>query len=203
MKKKYALFPFIIFLFISINSFATMHVVMVSQFQFSPSTMSVEVGDTIVWQWVNGSHTTTSDGVPANALPWSSQITAGTSSFEYPVTEPGTYTYHCIPHQSSGMVGGFFATTPNSINTPDVVQKLNLYSLRPSVFVLSYTLQTQTVLKLALYDITGKSVRTFNSNYSQSGDYRETYYLNDLQKGIYIFEMIANNKRLTKRIILE
>lgn len=203
MKNNYTLFSLIIFFFISVNSFATKHIVMVLSNQFNPATMSVNVGDTVVWQWVNGSHTTTSDGVPANALSWNSQLTTGNPSFEYPVTEPGTYTYHCIPHQSSGMVGGFFASSTNSINNSDLIQKFNLYSIRPSVFMVSYSLQTSTDLKLTLFDITGKFVRILNSNFSQSGDFRETYYLNDLQKGIYIFEMIANNKRLTKRIIVE
>ncbi len=103
--------------FISNNSFSTTVNVSVSSFQFSPSSISVQVGDTVRWNWLNGSHTTTCDGSaltsrPAGAAPWSSNINSVITTFAYKVTVAGTYNYKCNPHGAGGMVGVINASAP-------------------------------------------------------------------------------------------
>lgn len=118
--KKNILFSFV-FIVISLVSSATIHVVTVSDYQFSPKTMTdVIVGDTIQWQWVVGSvnHTTTCDpttqgtgnSLPAGAATWNSPMNATTDTFNYVVTVAGTYNYWCIPH-SPNMAASFTAST--------------------------------------------------------------------------------------------
>jgi plastocyanin len=43
---------------------ATTHVVTVQNFSFAPSSFTALVGDTVEWEWVGGSHTTTSLTIP-------------------------------------------------------------------------------------------------------------------------------------------
>lgn len=85
----------------------TIHTIQVGQggFNFVPNAVNAQVGDIIRWVWANGSHTTTSDAIPAGATPWSHPLSGAGQQFEYTVTTPGTYSYHCEPHQSLGMVG--------------------------------------------------------------------------------------------------
>lgn len=91
---------------------AVKHLVLVGNFFFNPSNITdVEVGDTIRWQWVEGMHTTTSTAIPAGATNWDSPINNGNQVFEYNVTVPGTYNYHCTPH-SSIQQGSFTASEP-------------------------------------------------------------------------------------------
>ncbi|MEO6693656.1 MAG: T9SS type A sorting domain-containing protein [Ignavibacteria bacterium] len=106
------------FIILSFNSTAksTTTTITVQSNFFSPSNVSVSVGDTVKWQWLNGSHTTTCDGVfsgttlPPGAAPWNSPMNSGSTVFIYPVTVPGTYNYVCLPH-SPGMAGTIVASS--------------------------------------------------------------------------------------------
>ncbi|MBC8315635.1 MAG: T9SS type A sorting domain-containing protein [Bacteroidales bacterium] len=90
---------------------ATVHTILVGNFYFNPSVITdVQVGDTIKWQWVEGSHTTTSTTIPAGAASWDSPITSGNQVFEYKVTVSGSYDYKCTPH-SSIQTGSFTAVS--------------------------------------------------------------------------------------------
>jgi plastocyanin len=73
---------------------------------FSPSSVTINPGDAIKWQWISGFHTTTS-GVFAdgpNGL-WDSPIDAGTTSFTRTFSISGIYPYYCQFHGFSGMTG--------------------------------------------------------------------------------------------------
>ena len=97
--------------------FATKHVINVQNFSFSPASITdVQLGDTIRWVWVSGSHTTTSTTIPAAATAWNSPISSTNTSFEYKVVVPGTFNYKCIPHSAMGMVGSFTAVEAPSLS---------------------------------------------------------------------------------------
>ena len=89
---------------------ATTHNVSVQNFQFSPSTINVSVGDVIHFVWVAGTHTTTSTSVPAGADAWDAPIDATHTTFDYTVAQPGSYSYQCSFHASFGMVATIAAT---------------------------------------------------------------------------------------------
>lgn len=115
--KKAVLLPLCMIL-ISLSSNATIHVVQVANFQFSPSVVSdVIVGDTMRWIWVSGSHTTTDDpssqaatSLPDGAPTWNAIINSTSTTFDYKVTVAGQYNYLCVPHKS-GMKASFTAST--------------------------------------------------------------------------------------------
>ena len=99
---------------------ATIHIVTVGNFSFSPSNIpNVIVGDIIKFNWALGSHTTTCDpnnqtgtSLPAGAATWDQVITSSNNTFSYTVTKAGVYNYVCTPHASFGMIGSFTASTP-------------------------------------------------------------------------------------------
>jgi plastocyanin len=69
----------------------------VSDFQFSPSTLTVKVGTTVIWKGVSGAHTVTSDD--SAPMRFDQSIAEGgvvTVTF----TQAGTYEYHCSVHKS-------------------------------------------------------------------------------------------------------
>jgi LPXTG-motif cell wall-anchored protein len=68
---------------------------------FEPANITVPVGTTVTWFVSAGGHSTTSD----TGL-WDSGVLRGAdATFSYTFSQPGTYPYHCIPHQAVGMVG--------------------------------------------------------------------------------------------------
>ena len=98
--------------FLTLTTRATVHQVQVSNFQFTPASLNVTVGDTIKWVWVSGSHTTTSTTIPGGAVSWDQPISSTSTTFSYPVTVAGTFNYQCTPHAAMGMTATFTASNP-------------------------------------------------------------------------------------------
>lgn len=77
---------------------ATIHDISISNFFFAPTNTVVNVGDTVRWTWMMGTHSTTSDaGSPKS---WDSG-NKSSGSFEIVITPldgPGPFPYHCTPH---------------------------------------------------------------------------------------------------------
>jgi plastocyanin len=81
----------------------------VSNFQFSPATLTVAVGTTVTWKGVSGSHTVTSDaGAP---MAFDQPISQG-GTVTVTFTVAGTYHYHCSIHPS--MHGAIVVSAPSS-----------------------------------------------------------------------------------------
>lgn len=103
----------LLFILLSFESFATVYRIKVSNFQFSPRRVNALVGDTILFVYKNGFHTTTSTTIPAGAVPWDSPMDVNTTRYMYVLTVPGTYNYICLPHaaEMEGIVRAFFPTS--------------------------------------------------------------------------------------------
>jgi plastocyanin len=102
------------FLILACRSYGTTWTVQVANFQFSPITLNVSVGDVIHFVWVSGSHTTTCNGssgsvLPAGAAAWNSPMSSSSTVYDYTITAAGNYHYVCIPH-SPGMAGDITAS---------------------------------------------------------------------------------------------
>ncbi len=106
-------FLFLGLLFFSSSSFSTTYMVDVQNFSFSPAMVNAMVGDTITWQWVSGTHTTTCDNttgssLPAGATPWDQPINSSATTYSYVIMVPGEYDYVCIFH-APNMAGTIMA----------------------------------------------------------------------------------------------
>ena len=100
-------------LLFSSSSFCTNHMVDVANFSFSPSSVNAMVGDTITWNWVSGTHTTTCNGtsgtsLPPGATPWDAPINSSSTTFSYVIEIDGDYNFVCLFHPS--MIGMIMAT---------------------------------------------------------------------------------------------
>jgi len=79
--------------------------VQVSNFQFSPATVTIQPGDTVRWVWINGAHSTTSGSACTPDGSWDSGVQSAPFEFSVTFFEPGAFPYYCIPHCAQGMVG--------------------------------------------------------------------------------------------------
>ena len=66
------------------------------------NTTTITAGDTVKWVWMSSGHSTTRTDMPQA---WDSGIQAAPFDFSQTFSNPGTYDYHCTPHQAFGMVG--------------------------------------------------------------------------------------------------
>ena len=78
---------------LTLTAFSATHIVEVEDFEFDPAFLTVNVGDTIIWMWDEGFHTTTSTTIPVGATAWDNPITSTSPAFMYIPTVAGTYQY--------------------------------------------------------------------------------------------------------------
>jgi len=82
----------------------------------NPAITTINVGDTVEWDWVEGTHSTTSGSCQGESCSpdglWSSRsdLTAG-ATFSYTFNTAGTFTYYCIPHMGT-MLGTVIVINP-------------------------------------------------------------------------------------------
>ena len=72
----------------------------VVDFAFQPKSVQVDVGDKVTWNFIVGGHTTTSNRGQAERWDSGPETNDGGTSFKHTFTEPGRFTYICVPHQS-------------------------------------------------------------------------------------------------------
>jgi plastocyanin len=76
---------------------------------FDPETFEVAAGDTVRWVWDSPGHNVSPGSQPDDAdWPGDDESTYGSDHTDaYTFDVPGSYEYHCDPHQSAGMTGSF------------------------------------------------------------------------------------------------
>jgi plastocyanin len=74
--------------------------VTVDEFAFQPNEVQIGVGEKVTWSFAEAGHTTTSR--PGQAERWNSgpATSPAGASFEHTFTQPGRFSYLCLPHQS-------------------------------------------------------------------------------------------------------
>jgi plastocyanin len=73
--------------------------VVIKNFAFDPSSLTVKSGTAVKWTNQDGtSHTIVSD--TGSPVAFSSDSLASGASYSFTFTQPGTYTYHCSIHPS-------------------------------------------------------------------------------------------------------
>lgn len=96
----------------AISTFGANFTVSSGDFFFSPSNITVNVGDSVTWTGLPaGGHTTTSQ----NGL-WNSSA----NNFSFTFTSSGRFGYNCIPHLQFGMVGAVTVNAVVPVVTPTV-----------------------------------------------------------------------------------
>jgi plastocyanin len=156
---------------------------------FSPSVLSVTVGDTVTFNGLAFTHTVTGSGTLEPFCGTASFPTSCSVTFN----AVGAFPFHCIPHQSVGMTGSVQVVGPN---------------LRPSVAITSpadgsaYVTGTTFTVTADASDLYGRiaSVRFFRPPSTSLGLDTESPYSAavNLPAGSYVISAIAtDNSNLT------
>ena len=136
--KTFSFFAMFIILAFSLSSNGqTAHNVAVTSNVFTPSQLTINVGDKVIWTNTQGSHNVNGTKATFASKPESfgNAVSSGWT-YEYTFNTAGTYDYQCDPHVGMGMTGkiivnppasGPFTLTVNFTNmTPHVGQILRL-----------------------------------------------------------------------------
>lgn len=115
------------------NQAQTTHTVTVTDYEYTPSQLEINAGDTVVWTNIQGNHNINGmqDSYPSNPESFGNSL--GTDwTYTYVFHTLGSYDYQCDPHVNFGMVGkiivsGKFLLTITFLNmNPNVGQDMGL-----------------------------------------------------------------------------
>jgi plastocyanin len=162
MQKPYFTFLLSIFIFTASQSFSTVWIVTNSGITFSPATITINAGDTVMFN-IASNHTSEE----VSLATWNANNSTSNGGFSLPFgggmivpTQVKTYYYVCIPHAGAGMKGQIIVNLPTGISQANETGKILKMTPNPtSNFTQIHTgLQNSNISKLIIFDITGKEI---------------------------------------------
>lgn len=103
----------VLFLMLSLSATAAAHYVTVNGSAFSPATLTIEVGDTVIWENTDDffSHSTTSDLGILEPGYWNGWLINQGDTYDLTFASPGTFSYH---DQFDSGTGTITVTSPST-----------------------------------------------------------------------------------------
>lgn len=168
-----------------ITSNATIHVIQVwdGYFQFIPTQLNIQLGDTIQWLPLDQpmmTHTITSSNIPDGALEFDEIWEAPADTFyQYVPTIAGVYEYVCTPHEESyNMVGSFTVEEASSIEENEK-ESYKLYP-NPAIDFISIG---------GVSDKISYSIVTLDGRKALSGQISNRVDISSLEPGFYVIRL--------------
>ncbi len=174
---------------------STIHEILVwdGYMQFLPSSLEIELGDTIQWlplDYPSMVHTITSSNIPAGAAAFDEIWQAPADTFfQYIPAVEGLYEYVCTPHIAMNMIGSFNVVSSTAGDHTELhVQELSLYPnpAKNHVIIKNGDLNCP----YGIYSLNGSLIRSG----STSGNIDITF----LVKGSYYIKLTGNRPKVLK-----
>lgn len=198
---------FLISILFSGFTFAQTDTVEISGFAFSPDTIIVTEGTTVVWINKDGvTHTSTSGTVSSTTCnsdgTWNTgNLSQGqTGSHNFGTGSQGTYPYYCIPHCPS-MVGAVIVQSPTGIKKNE--EKVRIEKVFPNPFKDKLTLEVYLKkgdITVEVFDILGNRVISNQPQNITTGKNNIELSTGDIPEGTYIIKVTSESSVVTKLI---
>jgi plastocyanin len=146
-----------------------------TDFSFNPSPQAIAVGDSVIWRFATGRHTTTAERGQAER--WSSgpRTTPAGQTFRHTFNRPGRFQYFCIPH--AGFMRGVVTVGSDAVR--DTVDAFRTTRSGSSVRV-SFKLNEPAAVTFKLRGAEGRTVRR-----GRLGKGRHSFRVRNLDAGSY------------------
>jgi len=179
------LITLILILSLSIPSKANIHEIFVwnGYMQFLPSSLTVQLGDTIQWLPLDHPtmvHSITSTNIPVGASTFDQVWQAPADTFfQYIPQVVGLYEYECTPHAPN--MGGSFEVIDSTNNIIENNKNLLLVYPNPTHELITIDIETYNgPFEIEIYDLKGRLLETTKSR---------KISLKNYSKGIYMFKV--------------
>jgi plastocyanin len=184
----------------------TLHVVVVSDFAFTPADLTIHVGDTVRWENQSGVHNVVADDSsftngPASASAW---------TFDKVFTSVGNSRYYCVIHGTPGGGGMSGIIRVNSstgikdnVSQPDrfLVEQNYPNPFNPTTTI-RYTLPQNGLVTVKVFNILGKELATVVNGVESAGFHEVQFDAANLPSGIYFYRVQDRNFTQTKKMLL-
>jgi plastocyanin len=188
--------------------FSAQHTITNSGFTFSPSEITIQPGDTIVFSLGNAHN-----AVEVSKATWDANESTSNGGFSLPFgggnvsfSNVGTYYYVCVPHVSEhGMKGIIHVATLSGISTKTMNVNAEVFPNPASkILNVNYNLKSPSEVKISLLGLTGEEVSVLSEGFQNSGEHNlSTDQILDLQPGLFLLKIEAGEAVLVKKIIIE
>jgi plastocyanin len=154
-----------------------------TNYAFNPSSQAIGVGDTVIWRFATGDHTTTAERGQAERWNSGPRTTPTGQTFRHTFNRPGRFQYFCIPHE--GFMRGVVTVGSDAVR--DSVDAFRTTRSGSSVRV-SFKLNEPAVVTFKLRGAERRTVRrgrlskgrhSFRVRNLDAGAYRGTLALSD------------------------
>jgi plastocyanin len=144
-------------------------------YTFEPGTRSIDVGDTVIWNFLADGHTTTARAGQADRWNSGPETSAAGTPYQKTFSTPGRFQYVCLPHKRF-MKGTIVVGKDAVKDTVDGVKR----KLRGDDVKVTFELNEAAT---ATYRIKGPSRRTVKEGRVKAG--RHSFRLKNLKPGSY------------------
>jgi plastocyanin len=168
----------------------TTHTINTGSFYYNPDSLSINVGDSVIWINDGGNHDVNGDISSITSQPYNNPVTfdspatniVGAIIFGYKFTVSGTYNYDCsvYGHASQGMVGVINVQEDTILS---IKQKTNFVNIRPNPTKENITISIENFngnIQTEVYDLIGNKLQSNNET---------TISLQDCANGIYLLKV--------------
>lgn len=210
MPRLVSVFALTVVLSLSVSA-QTTHTITLSGVAFAPQTLTIEEGDTVVWDNQAGFHNVNGStaSYASNPVGFFSGDPAGAPfTFEFTFDTPGDYGYHCDIHGSPG-VGMFGTITVNASTSVEneLPEGLHINAAYPNPFRSStsveLTLDRSQAVRVVVYDALGREITVLHEGALTTGDpIRFEWAPTEERSGMYLIELQGETFRTTRKVIL-
>jgi len=183
------------------SSYSTTHTITNSGFTFSPSSITIDLGDTV--KFVLGS---IHNAREVSQATWDVNGTTSNGGFDLPfgggtvvLTQTGTHFYVCTPHASGGMKGSITVNSTTDVKSMSgsIQDHFILMQNFPNPFnpstTISFNIPTPLFVSLKVFDCIGKEVATISSGVMPAGRHNINWNAAELPSGVYFYRIQAGD----------
>jgi len=182
----------------------------VANFSFTPTQLTINVGDIVKWTNLGGFHNVVADD---------NSFTSGVAStanwvYEFVFNSVGTFPYYCVVHGGPGgseMSGVITVEAATDVTDKDFsIDGFELNQNYPNPFnpstTISYHLPITSQVTLKVYDVIGNEVATLVNEEKPAGKNEVSFNASSvpggLSSGIYFYKLQAGTFFETKEMVL-
>jgi hypothetical protein len=111
-----------------------------------------------------------------------------------------------INFESDMIIGGGFDPLEFRINNEEEISSLTISKAYPNPFNpttnLEYSIMNSGLVKITIFDVTGRQVDVIENSYKDVGDYNVIWNAQNYTSGIYYIQILAGNEIKTQKVVL-
>jgi len=190
--------------------YSTIHTIVNSGTTFVPSTININLGDTVKFV-LESIHNV----VEVSEATWNANQSTSNGGFVLPfgggtlvLSEIKKYYYVCQPHASFGMKGTITVLQPTDVinKNEKIADEFVLHQNYPNPFnpetEITFSIPATELVTLKVYNLLGQEVQTLIDEVKPLGTYNIKWNAENKSSGIYFYQLKSSSHVQTKRMII-